>query len=173
MISNRSKYINLLIVSLLITFHANAQDAEAVFNQAENEFAVGNYQEAEQLYTQVLSLDSENMNAYLRRGFSRSVLKDYQLAVEDYSVVIDKHPEHPFAYLSRGSAFNKLEDWDAALADFNRVLSLDPKNQEAYNNRGWAKHGKGLYKEACQDWKTSRKLGNEEAKIILKNNSCK
>jgi hypothetical protein len=53
------------------------------------------------------------------------------------------------------------------------VLNIDPNNQEAYNNRGWAKNGLGLYKEACLDWKTSKKLGNEEAKIILKNNNCK
>jgi tetratricopeptide (TPR) repeat protein len=113
------------------------------------------------------------MNAYLRRGFCRSVLQQYDEAVKDYSHVIEKHPKHPFAYLSRGSAYNKKEEFKTAIIDFDRVLNMEPKNQEAYNNRGWAKNGLGLYKEACKDWKTSRKLGNEEAKIILKNNHCK
>lgn len=31
----------------------------------------------------------------------------------------------------------------------------------------------GDVKGACEDWNKSKKLGNEEAKIILKNNYCK
>ncbi len=151
----------------------NAQDVEAVFNKAENLFASGEYQAASKLYTEVLASDPENMNGYLRRGFCFSVMEQYHKAIEDFSVVIEKHPKHPFAYLSRGSAYNKLEEFRTALIDFERVLNIDPKDQEAYNNRGWAKNGLGLYDEACKDWKKSRKLGNEEAKIILKNNHCK
>ncbi|MCB9186533.1 MAG: tetratricopeptide repeat protein [Flavobacteriales bacterium] len=165
----------LAFVVMFLTFgqFSFAQDEDAVFNKAEGLFGSGKYDEALQLYTQVLMSNPDNMNAHLRRGFCYSVLKEYDKSISDYSVVIHHHPDHPFAYLSRGSAYNKKELWEPALADFDMVLSLDPENQEAYNNRGWAKTGLGLYKEACQDWKTSRKLGNEEAKIILKNNNCK
>lgn len=167
------RLLNMIFV-LLVAFNSSlAQGAKSTFSDAEREFTANNYKSALQLYTEVISIDGENMNAYLRRGFCRSVLRDYDKAIEDYSTVISKHPDHPFAYLSRGSAYSKKEAWELALADFDKVLSLDAENQEAYNNRGWAKHGMGLYKEACKDWKTSRKLGNEEAKIILKNNNCK
>lgn len=167
------KYLSLILFSVYFTTSGFSQDAQSVFNKAENLFANGNYEQASDLYTQVIEADATNMNAYLRRGFCQSVLQNYQNAVDDYSKVIEKHSKHPFAYLSRGSAYNKLEEWKLALADFDMVLNIDPKNQEAYNNRGWAKNGLGLFKEACKDWKTSRKLGNEEAKIILKNNHCK
>jgi len=167
------KQIPIIAFLLSIGCGAIAQNSEELFNKAENLFANENYDAAEQLYTQVIEQDPENMNAFLRRGFCRSALGKYEAAIQDYSVVIDAHPEHPFAYLSRGSAFNKLERWQDALTDFNKVLNIDPENQEAYNNRGWAKNGMGLFKEACQDWKTSKKLGNEEAKLILKNNHCK
>lgn len=164
---------SLLLIFLSFSLIGNSQDATEIFNKAENLFANGNYQESKTLYTNVIEKDPTNMNAYLRRAFCESVLKNYKAAVADYTTVIEAHPKHPFAYLSRGSAYNKLEEWKLALSDFDMVLNLDPKNQEAYNNRGWAKTGLGLHKEACQDWKTSRKLGNEEAKIILKNNQCK
>ena len=59
-----------------------------------------------------------------------------------------------------------------AIKDFNMAIEIDPKNSEAYNNRGWSKKGLGDKDGACQDWKTSKKMGNEEAKIILKNNQC-
>lgn len=167
------KRLCIVLTAMVFATSGFAQDSEAIFNKAENLFASGKYEEAEKLYTQVIESGSKNMNAYLRRGFCRSVLTKYEEAVADYSFVVDKHPKHPFAYLSRGSAYNKMEKWQDALIDFNMVLNIDPKNQEAYNNRGWTKTGMGLYKEACKDWKTSRKLGNEEAKIILKNNQCK
>lgn len=167
------RYVKLVFLALSVSLCGFSQEADALFNSAENLFANGNYQEAEKLYTQVIEADAENMNAYLRRGFCRSVLTKYEAAVADYSFVIENHSKHPFAYLSRGSAYNKMEKWQDALIDFNMVLNIDPKNQEAYNNRGWTKNGMGLYKEACKDWKASKKLGNEEAKIILKNNQCK
>ena len=82
-------------------------------------------------------------------------------------------PKHLWAFLSRGSAYNKTEQYKLAISDFTKVLQFDPKNQEAYNNRGWAKKFSGNKDGACIDWKRSKKMGNAEAKIILKNNKCK
>ena len=169
--------IRTVVISLLFAWCGidalAQQDAESIFNQAENLLGSGDYENAAKLYSDVLTMDSENLNAYLRRGFCYSVLKNYDGAVADFGVVIEKYGRDPYAYISRGSAYNKLEKYETALTDFDKALSIDPDNQEAYNNRGWAKNGLGLYKEACADWKTSKKLGNEEAKIILKNNQCK
>lgn len=167
------KQLLLLFSILFFTSSGFAQDADVLFGKAENLFANGDYQNAAELYSKVLAGDPENMNAYLRRGFCNSVLKKYDAAIADFSQVIEKHSDHPFAYISRGSAYNKTEDFKSALNDFDHALSIDPENQEAYNNRGWAKNGMGLFKEACADWKKSKQLGNEEAKIILKNNHCK
>jgi tetratricopeptide (TPR) repeat protein len=82
-------------------------------------------------------------------------------------------PGFLWAYISRGSALNKLKRFQEAMSDFNKALELDPENQEAYNNRGWAKKGLGDDKAACEDWKKSKKMGNEEAKIILGNSGCR
>jgi tetratricopeptide (TPR) repeat protein len=109
----------------------------------------------------------------LQRALTSSILGDYEGAVADYSSVLAKQPRHVYSYISRGSALNKLKRFDEALADFNQALSIEPENEEAYNNRGWAKNGLGLAKDACDDWKVSKKLGNAEAPIILRNNRCK
>ena len=66
-----------------------------------------------------------------------------------------------------------MERYEEAMKDFNEALEIDPKDQEAFNNRGFSKKGLGDKDGACKDWKSSRKLGNEEAKLILKNNYCK
>ena len=106
------------------------------------------------------------------KSYFYSYLQQYENAVADYTVVIKHDNKQVWSYISRGSAYNKLKKYEKALADFNVALNLDPENQEAYNNRGWAKKFLGDKSGACKDWKTSKKKGNKEAKIILKNNGC-
>lgn len=163
----------LCIPLLLIGSVALAQGADQYVKQGDAQFESGDFQSARDHYTKALSQDPENLNALLQRGLTRSILKDYEGAVADYTSVLAKQPKHVFSYISRGSALNKLQRFEEALADFNQALALDPSNQEAYNNRGWAKNGLGRAQDACDDWKASKKLGNAEAPIILRNNRCK
>lgn len=148
-------------------------EAEKIFNSAERKYANGDWKNAVVEYTKAIEIDSNYINAYLRRGFCLSLTKDYEGAIKDYSKVLQLDPNHQWAYLSRGSAKNKLKDFKSALADFNKALALKPTDQEAFNNRGWAKEGLGDHKGACEDWNKSKQLGNDEAKIILENNHCK
>lgn len=154
----------------------NAQDVAVMFNQGEQKKAAGDYHAAIGFYTKVLNSEPTHLNALLQRAFCYSIEKNYQSAITDYTKVIEAHPNHVWAYISRGSAYNKLLKYELALADFDKALSLNPDNAavcEALNNRGWAKEGLKRHDEACKDWNESKKKGNEEAKIILKNTHCK
>lgn len=155
--------------------HANAPNAELekIFREGEKAYNAGAYAKAIGLFDQVLAVDPDHLNAYLQRGFCHSLQREYELAVADFSAVIERKNDHAWAYTSRGSAYNSLGKPELAMRDFDAVLGLDPRNQEAYNNRGWSKKALGDLPGACQDWKTSKKLGNGEAKIILENNRCK
>jgi tetratricopeptide (TPR) repeat protein len=146
---------------------------EQLYREGEKAYNSGAYAKAIGLFDQVLAKDPEHLNAYLQRGFCHSLQREYELAAADFSAVIERKNDHLWAYTSRGSAYNRLGKHDLAMRDFDTVLGLDPKNQEAFNNRGWAKKSLGDIAGACQDWRTSKKLGNGEAKIILENNRCK
>lgn len=148
-------------------------DPEQLFHQGETAYRNGGYAKAIDLFTQVLAADPDHLNAYLQRGFCHSLLREYDLAVADFTDVIQRKPDHLWAYTSRGSAYAKMGRNADAMSDFNKVIALDPDNQEAFNNRGWTRKTMGDPAGACADWKASRKLGNEEAKIILKNNHCR
>jgi len=150
-----------------------AQESEKLQRQGDLHFENGDYQKARDAYSMALEKDPENLTALLQHALTGSILKDYESAVADYTLVLSKQPQHVFSYISRGSALNKLKRFDEALVDFDMALSIDPKNQEAFNNRGWAKNGLDRQQDACDDWKASKKLGNAEAAIILKNNRCK
>jgi tetratricopeptide (TPR) repeat protein len=162
-------------VVVLTSKSVNAQDSTAAYYFKKGDFYYRNfdYQPAVDYFTKAIKIEPEHINALLERGFSRNVLKDYAGAVEDFTAVINLNPNHRWAYVSRGSSRNKIGEYNLAIEDFNKALELDPTDQEAYNNRGFSKKMSGDKEGACTDWNKSKKLGNEEAKIILKNNYCK
>ncbi|MCB0764283.1 MAG: tetratricopeptide repeat protein [Flavobacteriales bacterium] len=152
----------------------NGRRASAVdvFAEAEKAYRAGDHATAIGHLNEVLGQDPDHLNAYLLRGWCKSALRDHAGAVSDLTAVIERKPDHLWAFISRGSAYNKLQRYDLALKDLDRAIEIDPKDPEAYNNRGWAHKGKGQLKAACADWQTSQRLGNAEAKIILKNTRC-
>ena len=149
------------------------EDAERLFKEGEQAYQAGAYAKAIGFFNEVIALDPDHLNAYLQRGFCFTLQREYVRAVGDFSAVIERKNDHLWAYTSRGSAYAKLKKHDLAMRDFDRVIELDPRNEEAFNNRGWSKKALGNTKGACQDWKTSQKMGNAEAKIIQTNNRCK
>lgn len=172
----------LFLAALLIVatgqcqYLADSRKADPVaelYKAGEKSYRAGEYTTAISVFTKVLEADPEHINAYLQRGFCHTLLKAYEPAIADFTAVVDRKPDHLWAYTSRGSAYAKMEQHQLALADFDHVIALDPKNAEAFNNRGWSRKATGDPKGACDDWKTSRRMGNEEARIILTNNRCK
>jgi tetratricopeptide (TPR) repeat protein len=167
--------IIILILSILPSLNIIAQDSTATdyFNKGDYYYRNADYQLAVTMFSKALMLDPGHQNALLQRGFCKNIIKDFEGAIADFTDVIRLNPDHKWAYLSRGSARNKTGEYQLAIEDFNKALEMDPTDQEAYNNRGFSKKLAGDKIGACEDWNKSRKLGNAEAKIILKNNNCK
>ena len=170
------------IAVLALSFTGKSQDlasaaefneTERIAHEAEKVFRAGELDRALGLFGEVLVRDPENVNAFLQRGAIHSMRKEYEAAITDFTRVIEHKPDHLWAYTSRGSAYNKLGKYDLAMSDFDLVLGMDPRNQEAFNDRGWSKKALGDSDGACRDWRASKRMGNEEAAIILKNNRCK
>lgn len=165
---------SILTLFLATTFYfANTQDIKELYLQGQIDYNNARYKDAIENYNKVIALDSAHINAYLQRGFCNNLIKDFKAAIDDFTKVISLDPKHKWAYVSRGSAKNKTGEYQSAMDDFNQALELDPTDQEAYNNRGFSKKMLGNKKGACEDWNKSKQMGNDEAKIILKNNFCK
>lgn len=171
----RSILLTMLFLALSIApAHAQAPTSDqALFNEGQRAYNSGNYAKAIDLFTQALKVDPEDLNAYLQRGFCHSLSGQYDAAIADFTSVIDRKKDHIWAYISRGSAYKKAGKFDLALKDFDTVLQMDPRNEEAFNNRGWTYKSMGDLAQACEDWSASKKMGNDEARVILKNNNCK
>jgi tetratricopeptide (TPR) repeat protein len=166
-----------VLLFLIVIFHSGlAQDkakSNEFYNKAMTQFRLSRPNDAIKLLDQALMHDSLNYNAYIKRGFVKGSIGDYEGELNDYNTVLNFDSSHVQAYLSRGSAYSKLKKYDLAMNDFNKVLMFDASNYEAYNNRGCVKKAQGDFEGACNDWSYSKKIGNKEAIIILKNNHCK
>jgi len=161
--------ILLLVLSPIISV---GQSAEGLYRKGQIAQNANNLEEALGYFTQAIESNAEYDDAYLARAFVLGRLSRHDEALEDYDKVVELDPTESYVYVSRGSEYNRLKKFDLAILDFNKAIELDKRNSEAYNNRGWAKKGLGDKKGACKDWKKSRILGNEEARIILINNQC-
>lgn len=169
-----------ILIALLVIGNSSfallkAQDSTAAdyFKKGDYYYRNGDHLLAIGEFDKCLQLEPTHVNALLQRGFCKNLVKDFEGAIKDFTKVIELEPSHRWAFLSRGSARNKTGEYALAMEDFNKVLELDPSDQEAYNNRGFSKKLSGDKQGACEDWNKSKKLGNEEARIILKNNNCK
>ena len=157
---------------LLLSLSSLWAQADEWMKEGDKSFSKGEYAASIESYNKVIEAEADKINAYIQRGLAYSITKDYEKAVADFNSALGLDNNLVHVRNSRGSAYLKMKQYDKAIEDFNAVLSADPENQEAYNNRGWCKKHKGDDKGACDDWKQSKKLGNGEAKIILKNNGC-
>ncbi len=165
------KTLLILLMTVASTSY-HAQDAESLVKKGKRANYNNKLEEAILLFNQALELNAEFSDAYSGRAFAYYLKGDNEQAISDYSKVIELDPTNADIYISRGSSYNDTQKFSLALSDFSKAIELEPKNARAYNNRGWAKKGLGDKNGACKDWKKSKKLGNAEAKIILKNNQC-
>ncbi len=166
-----NKFIAIIICSL--TLSAAGQEVEKYFEKGVKLINEQKFEEATQELSKALDSDPSHVNSRIKRAFAYSMMQNYDAAIEDYGMVLAERPELHNVYNSRGSAYMKNKQYYNAIKDFDKVIELDEKNSEAFNNRGFCKKHTGDSDGACQDWKTSKKMGNQEAKIILKNNRCK
>jgi tetratricopeptide (TPR) repeat protein len=170
---NRLFIMQALALIAAMAFAQDRKKSTEYYTKAQTCFNSAQYEKAVELYTKSIEADSSNYNSWIRRGFTKGMLKDFTGEIDDYTKVILKDPDHIWAYISRGSALNRRNEFNKAIEDFNKAIEIDPREPEAYNNRGFAKKGLGDKEGACDDWVRSKQLGNAEAKIILKNNYCK
>ena len=145
-----------------------------------NFFKLGDYNTAENLFTQAIQLDSSNALAYYWRGHIYSEFEEYKRAIADYikatellplyqsradsylevydwvisdcTRAIELDSNSASAYCVRGRVYLILEKYNRAIVDLNRAIELDPNFALAYNNRGVAYKNSGQYERAIADY---------------------
>ena len=165
------------------------------YNQGNNHYKLGDYEEAIRNFDQALLLNPKDAKAYVTRGNARYKIaqhsgdpdKQYKGAIDDFNQALRLNPQEKEAYVRRGFVRDVIaqyskdpnKDYRAAIEDFNRALSLNPEvaeATEAYVKRGDVRYKLGQrsgdpdqqYKEAIGDFDKALRLNPQEAEAYIK-----
>ena len=137
MVRKTKQYINpFLKVGEVLSFPATVsapriQDAVALHK-------MGNLQQAESIYLQLLTINPANPEALQLLGAIALEKGNNQDAIELISLAIEINPKVASYHSNQGVAFKELGKFKEAIASFDKAIALDSGYAEAYSNRGAA-----------------------------------
>lgn len=112
----------------------------------------GSWDAAIDLFDQVIRLEGDNAQAYLRRGNAFLELDDLSQAIADYNEAISLNPNLPTAHNNRGLAYQKAGNPARALLDFSSAIELQGNYALAFRNRAEVQIIQGSYDAAIADF---------------------
>jgi tetratricopeptide (TPR) repeat protein len=108
----------------------------------------GRLADAEKVYRQVLSIQSDQFDSLHLLGVILFQRGDPAAAVEQIDRALKRNPDDVVALNNRGNALLALRRFDEALASYDRALARRPAYADALCNRGAALHALKRYDEA-------------------------
>lgn len=95
------------------------------------QFKIGEFQQAAVHYTEALDLDSTNAAVWANRAMCWLKLANPQRALTDCDKCLELDPKYTKAHFRRGVALLKMDKYVDACLSFRTTLDLDPKNGQA------------------------------------------
>ncbi len=93
---------------------------------------LGNNAKALSFYDKVLTIDSNNVDAYFNKGLVLASQKNYDESIQCFETVIKLSPDYPYAYYSLGLAYEQKEDSEKALEYYYLYSGLE-KDEKMLN----------------------------------------
>jgi tetratricopeptide (TPR) repeat protein len=144
-----------VILSLLLPGCYWLDPIPQLMKQGEYYYAQKQYNQAIEVYSEVIKRDLKNSLAYANRALCYNQIGKYDLAIDDCNKAIELYPKLVIAYVARATAYVETGEYDLAIADCNKALSINSRFAQAIVNRGWAQYKKGNYNQAIADCTTA------------------
>ena len=117
------------------------------------------------LFSELIGMQPDNLDAYLNRGSAYIQSKQFELGIADFSHVISMKPDLMEAWYNRGTAFVVAHQYERAIADLSEAIRLKPDSGRAYCNRALAYMEKSDYDSAITD--SARGIEKDPRRPIL------
>ncbi|KAI3937676.1 hypothetical protein MKW98_028018 [Papaver atlanticum] len=105
-----------------------AEELKVLANEA---FKGNKYNQAIDLYTQAIEINSQNGVYYANRAFAHTKLEEYGSAIQDATKAIEVDPKYSKGYYRRGAAYLAMGKFKDALKDFQQVKKICPNDPDA------------------------------------------
>ena len=114
------------------------RDAASLLDEGNAFYAVTEFEQAVERYSQALEVDPNLAAAYYNRANAQARLEQNIDARRDYDRALELAPDDADVYVNRGLLSLYRSDYRDAEADFGRALELRPEDSAALTNRGLA-----------------------------------
>lgn len=119
--------------------------------QGNKQLGIGNYREAEALYSKGIQSNSKNAKCYISRAKARNGLGEYKLAVADCTEALKLTPTDDDAFMTRANSYLGLGEREKAVDDFTEAIKLNARAYIAYVGRARAYHAMGNEAKCIQE----------------------
>lgn len=113
---------------------------------------LGEYEQAESCYTELILQGSDKIEVYNNRGSARFALRKFERAIGDYTQAIRINPRIDYPHFNRANCKVELADFDGAIRDYERALQFNPTHAASFLKRALAYQRKGNHAQAIKDF---------------------
>ena len=150
------------------------RQAQRLYNQGLKKSQHQQYQKALAKYTKAINIDSQFIDAYLKRCEMYYKLGNYQEILDDCYQIIKINPSIVKAFYYQGRARYSLGYIPGAIDSYSEVIRQDPHHAQAYYYRAIAYRNTKKTGAAIQDFQMAGDLfigqGNQKAYLLVKQN---
>jgi protein O-mannosyl-transferase len=151
----------------------DSNSAQGYFNRGYIYYQRQDYQKALEDYDRVIELKpapDKLAMVYNLRGLSFMNENKNEQAFRDFSAALDLKPDFVEVMNNRGTILIAERKYNEAIGEFSAAIEKKADYAEAYFNRGIANFNTGKKAEACLDWQTAARLGNNAAAQMYRSN---
>ncbi|WP_017716497.1 tetratricopeptide repeat protein [Kamptonema formosum] len=125
----------------------------------------GQYSEAIEILTGLISRDPASAADYSNRGLMYFQSGELDRAFADYTRAIQLNPQLASAYNNLANYCAARGDLPAAMLNYDRAIDLNPAHVRAWLNRGITLRELGLYERAIDNFDFAERLGSLKGHI--------
>lgn len=140
---------------------------KAIYNRGRSHEELEQYDLALKDFERVVELDPKNVQGYLSIGNYYFRQENPEQAAFNYEKAVKSDESSADAHLLFGKALHKMGEIDKALEEYTDAISINDRLGEAYLYRGILQTVKKRNSKACNDFKTAKALGEEDADEAL------
>ncbi len=145
-------------------------DADAWFNKGGALYLSFDNRNAFKALNKALELNPDHADALFIRGVVKGELYDEAGGIDDIKRALALKTDLDGAQMSLAILLYELEEWDNAIEAYGNVIDAEDKYlTDALYYRGDCNYNKGNKEAACIDWRSSAKLGDDDAIYIVAN----
>jgi len=116
-----------------MAFAQTEKDAELMFNQANEHFVNGKYQEALTIYDEILEIVPNNISTLKMKGIVQSNLDEHNRSLKQFFKVLQYKPNDAVSLTGMGVGFGNLGEYQESITYFEKALKEKP-NSTVINN---------------------------------------